>query len=158
MKTPRLPRRLVRPLEGGRFAGLVDDLYQTGINVPGCGGSPGTHPSWSIAKLQPVYGDSLGPACLEFVLNCLLLERLPECCEYIAAGIVYQSGDETALPPLVALWKEIGAEPFPHMSPQAYRVAMIRCLVAALCQRHGRPLPDGCDPLCEQMAYILFEG
>ncbi len=126
---------------------LYDDLFSKGLYVLACGGGAIPDAPKAAAALEPRYGaERLRALCLEMLFQTPREAiRVPEVL-LVAAGVLYHVADEATLEFLQQLRAEGQAQPD----------GTLDALVSALCERFGKPMPDGIEPLDPQEAYSRF--
>lgn len=126
---------------------FYDDLFSKGLYVLPCGGGALPEIKKALAALEPRYGaERLRALCLE-----LLFEtpgeaiRVPEVLA-VAAGVLYHVADEATLESLQRLRAE----------GRTASSGTLDALISGLCDRFGKPMPEGIEPLDPQEAYARF--
>lgn len=126
----------MRPVERGRF---VRDLFEYGVYVLPCGGGVISEPRHAIFHLRRKYGkEGLCRGCLELIRNDD--DEWPEGVYGTAWHVVCRLADEAFLDRLLA----------------ERRDKRLDRLIAALCHRLKRPLPEGIAPLTEKEIQTVY--
>jgi len=142
---------------------FVRQLVKCGRYVLECGGGVIAEPQRAIDELRGRYGDQgLRDRC-----HALLFEQgpgaeYPEGIESTALGIIYRLGDLTALQELEETRQrllQLSQASNLSVALPALHTRLEHCdwLIAGLCRRLGRSLPDGIPALADEEAGRLFD-
>ncbi|MBN2684288.1 MAG: hypothetical protein JXR40_03325 [Pontiellaceae bacterium] len=145
-----------KPLRSGMpplyYDPFVRDLMEHGRYILGCGGGVIPEPRKAISRLVGQYGeDGLRACCLMLLFDHPEGSEFPEGTSITAMGMLYLLGDESTVETLVEIHARVPVSS-PDGNPtdpyQLWHNSRERCeqLIASICHRLDKPLPDGISP------------
>lgn len=132
---------------------LARDLVKSGRYVLPCGGGVFPEPRRAVSELLEKYGEEgLRECCLLYLFDHSTDMEYPEGTDKTAEGIVYLLADKETIPKLLQIRERLENLPPLRKPVDDYRYVrnpLERCewLLAAVCYRLNKPLPDGILPI-----------